>query len=155
MAERRAGERRCVVCGSDLGHRRGEPRTCGRAYGASSAASGRSSRAAATGPIELWGSAAHGPGRAAPLGGAHSPNSGTRFTRRARRVRRGVAARVAELLADREAGPQGYLSVDAAAQFLACPKSGIYALASAGRIPVHRDGSRLLFRASEPRAWVD
>jgi excisionase family DNA binding protein len=62
-----------------------------------------------------------------------------------------VAARVAELLADREAGPQGYLSVDAAAQFLACPKSGIYALASAGRIPVHRDGSRLLFRASEPR----
>jgi excisionase family DNA binding protein len=67
-----------------------------------------------------------------------------------------VAERVAALLAERlEPHAEGYMTVDQAADFIACPRSRIYALASAGRIPVHRDGSRLLFRASELRAWID
>lgn len=68
-----------------------------------------------------------------------------------------IASRVADLLAER-AGPSGegdgYLDVDGAATFLACPKSRIYSLVSAGRLPVHRDGSRLLFDRDELRAYV-
>lgn len=67
-----------------------------------------------------------------------------------------VAARAAELVAERlEPAPEPYLDVDGAAAYLACPKSRVYALASAGRIPVRRDGSRLLFRASELDAWLE
>jgi excisionase family DNA binding protein len=47
-----------------------------------------------------------------------------------------------------------WLAVDAAAAHLACPKSRLYALVSAGRIPFHKDGSRLLFRRDELDAWV-
>jgi len=67
-----------------------------------------------------------------------------------------VAQRAAELLAGRlDAGPERHLDVAGAAQHLACPASRIYALVSAGRIPVRRDGSRLLFRASELDDWLD
>lgn len=62
-----------------------------------------------------------------------------------------AAAIVAEQLAA-EAEP--WLDVDGAAAHLACGKSRIYALVSAKRIPVHRDGSRLLFRRTELDAWV-
>ena len=48
----------------------------------------------------------------------------------------------------------GYLDVIGAAEFLACPTSRIYALVSAKRIPVHRDGSRLLFDRGELRDYV-
>lgn len=66
-----------------------------------------------------------------------------------------IAERVAAILGDREA-PQaaGFLDVAGAAAFLACPKSRIYALVSAGRLPHHRDGSRLLFDAGELREFV-
>lgn len=67
-----------------------------------------------------------------------------------------IAERVAQLLAEREqpAEADGYLDVDGAAAFLACPKSRVYTLASCKRIPVERDGSRLLFKRSLLDAWV-
>ena len=63
-----------------------------------------------------------------------------------------VAARVAELLPDR---PEPYLDVEAAAEFLACKPPRIYDLVERGAVPVHRDGRRLLFRASELSAYFD
>ena len=69
-----------------------------------------------------------------------------------------LARRVAELLAERDQGAagylDGYLDVAGAAEFLACPPSRVYALTSAGRLPVHRDGSRLLFDRQELRDYV-
>jgi excisionase family DNA binding protein len=68
-----------------------------------------------------------------------------------------VAQRAAEILAERQGEPvadDGYLDVDGAAAFLACGKGRIYDLVSARRIPVHRDGSRLLFDRGELRRWV-
>jgi len=47
-----------------------------------------------------------------------------------------------------------WLDVHGAARHLTCPRSRIYALVSAGRIPHHRDGSRLLFRREELDDWV-
>ncbi len=70
-----------------------------------------------------------------------------------------LAVRVAELLAERDNGAtqsdDGYLDVTAAAAFLSCPTSRVYALVSAGRLPVHRDGSRLLFTRGELREYVN
>ncbi len=67
-----------------------------------------------------------------------------------------IADRVLERLADLDttADPGGYLDVAAAAEFLSCPTSRIYSLTSAGRLPVHRDGSRLLFDRGELREYV-
>jgi excisionase family DNA binding protein len=66
-----------------------------------------------------------------------------------------IAERAAALLADRQvAQPGGFLDVRGAADFLACPKSRIYALVSAGRLPHHHDGSRLLFDREELREYV-
>jgi len=64
-----------------------------------------------------------------------------------------VAERAAELLASR-VNVDEWLSVQEAAHYLRCPRSRIYALTSAKRIPHHHDGSRLLFRRSELDAWV-
>jgi excisionase family DNA binding protein len=69
-----------------------------------------------------------------------------------------IAVRAAEIVAERTdpADPDagGFLDVERAADFLACPKSRVYSLVSAGRIPHHRDGSRLLFDRTELRAYV-
>jgi excisionase family DNA binding protein len=63
-----------------------------------------------------------------------------------------IAERVLELIADRhQPEPDGFLDVAGAASYLACKPSWIYALVSAKRIPVHRDGSRLLFDRQELR----
>ena len=67
---------------------------------------------------------------------------------------------LAELVADRVAGagdegPEPWIDVEEAAAHLACPRSRIYALVSARRIPHERDGSRLLFRRSVLDAWVE
>ena len=48
----------------------------------------------------------------------------------------------------------GYLDVTGAAAYLACNKSRVYALVSAGRIPFYKDGSRLLFLPCELRSYV-
>lgn len=69
-----------------------------------------------------------------------------------------IATRAAELVAERNgAGDRtddGFLDVDGAAEFLACPKSRIYSLVSAKRIPFHKDGSRTLFDRGELREYV-
>jgi excisionase family DNA binding protein len=65
-----------------------------------------------------------------------------------------IAERAAQLVAERATNSDGFLDVDGAASFLACPKSRIYALVSAKRIPHYRDGSRLLFDRSELREFV-
>ena len=44
---------------------------------------------------------------------------------------------------------EGWLGVQGAARYLACPVSRIYDLVSLGRITPHRDGRRLLFRRSD------
>jgi excisionase family DNA binding protein len=67
-----------------------------------------------------------------------------------------VVERVLARLGDRgEVDAGGYLDATGAAAFLACPKSRIYALVSAGRIPHSKDGSRLLFDPTELRRYVD
>jgi excisionase family DNA binding protein len=67
-----------------------------------------------------------------------------------------LAERVGAILAERQVEePGGYLDVAAAAEFIACPTSRIYALVSANRIPHHRDGSRLLFDRQELRVYVN
>lgn len=66
-----------------------------------------------------------------------------------------VAARVAEILAERQgSAPEAWIGVEEAAAHLACGRSRVYALVSAGRIPFAKDGSRLLFRRSELDAWL-
>jgi excisionase family DNA binding protein len=40
------------------------------------------------------------------------------------------------------------------AAYIDAPRSRVYALASAGRIPVERDGSNLIARRSDLDAWV-
>jgi excisionase family DNA binding protein len=67
-----------------------------------------------------------------------------------------AAERAAELVAEGlEAKYEPWLDVKDAAAYIACPVSRIYALVSAGRIPHHRDGSRLLFRSKELDAWIE
>lgn len=67
-----------------------------------------------------------------------------------------IAHRAAQLVAEaRPATPEPWIGVVEAAGHLACPRSRIYALASAGRIPHRKDGSRLLFRPSELDRWLD
>lgn len=66
-----------------------------------------------------------------------------------------LAERIAERLSLTSSNASdGFLDVDGAAAFLACPRSRIYALVSARRIPHHRDGSRLLFDRAELRDFV-
>jgi hypothetical protein len=68
-----------------------------------------------------------------------------------------IAERAAELLAQRQsaATADGWLrGADKIAAHLDCPRSRVYALASARRIPIHRDGSALIARVAELDAWV-
>jgi excisionase family DNA binding protein len=66
-----------------------------------------------------------------------------------------IAERVVSLLSERvESEPERWIGVDQAAVHLACPKSRIYDLVSARRIPHERDGSRLLFRRADLDEWV-
>ena len=65
-----------------------------------------------------------------------------------------LAERLAPRLAVTAPAPERWLSVAEAAEHLSCPTSRIYSLASAGRIPCEREGSRLLFNRSELDDWV-
>lgn len=67
-----------------------------------------------------------------------------------------IAKRAAELVAEgRDASEdERFLDVAGAAALLACPRSRIYALVSARRLPHHHDGSRLLFDRRELREYV-
>jgi excisionase family DNA binding protein len=58
------------------------------------------------------------------------------------------------LIAGAPAGDGWLRGADAIAAHIGAPRSRVYALASAGRIPVHRDGSALLARRSELDEWL-
>jgi hypothetical protein len=69
--------------------------------------------------------------------------------------------RLAELLAPRlitkltaPVADRWLRGADQIAQHIDCPRSRVYALASAGRIPVQRDGSALIARTAELDAWL-
>jgi excisionase family DNA binding protein len=64
-----------------------------------------------------------------------------------------LAGRLASRLPAHQA-TSGWLGVTAAAEYLACPPSRLYALVSARRVPFCKDGSRLLFDRGELDAWV-
>ena len=69
-----------------------------------------------------------------------------------------LADKLAPLLVDRIAPPsngEGWLrGADEIAAYIGSPRSRVYALASARRIPVQRDGSALVARRSELDSWL-
>lgn len=68
-----------------------------------------------------------------------------------------IAERAAELVASRqgEAASGDWLrGADKIAAYIDSPRSRVYALVSAHRIPVHHDGSALIARRSELDAWL-
>ena len=68
-----------------------------------------------------------------------------------------IAERAAELMANRQsrASGDGWLrGADKIAAYIDAPRSRVYALVSARRIPVHHDGSALVARRSELDAWL-
>jgi excisionase family DNA binding protein len=67
-----------------------------------------------------------------------------------------IAERAAEILADRlAAGSEPWIDVEQAAEHLACKPRRIYELVAQRRVPVHRDGRRLLFRRSDLDAALE
>lgn len=67
-----------------------------------------------------------------------------------------IAAQVAAELSEAvPVGPEPYLTVDQAAEYLACPKSRVYELKKQGRIAHYRDGTRLLFTREDLDAALD
>jgi hypothetical protein len=68
-----------------------------------------------------------------------------------------IAERAAELIDERSkgAGEDGWLrGADRIAAYIDAPRSRVYALVSARRIPVHHDGSALIARRSELDRWL-
>jgi excisionase family DNA binding protein len=68
-----------------------------------------------------------------------------------------IAHRAAELLAEQSNEPteDGWLrGAERIAAYIDAPRSRVYALVSARRIPVHRDGSALIARRSELDQWL-
>jgi hypothetical protein len=69
-----------------------------------------------------------------------------------------LADKLAPLLMDRlapQASDDGWLrGADQIAAYIDSPRSRVYALASARRIPVQRDGSALVARRSELDSWL-
>jgi hypothetical protein len=68
-----------------------------------------------------------------------------------------IAERAAELIAQSrdETSEDGWLrGAEKIAAYIDSPRSRVYALASARRIPVHHDGSALIARRSELDHWL-
>ncbi|HEY0280156.1 MAG TPA: hypothetical protein VGC32_17975 [Solirubrobacterales bacterium] len=68
-----------------------------------------------------------------------------------------VARRTADLIAEQQAGRRedAWLrGADKIAAYIDCPRSRVYALTSARRIPIHRDGSALIAKRSELDRWL-
>lgn len=68
-----------------------------------------------------------------------------------------IARRAAELLSEQASASaeDGWLrGAERIAAYLDCPRSRVYALASARRIPIYRDGSALIARRSELDRWL-
>ena len=64
-----------------------------------------------------------------------------------------LARRVADLLEDRR--DDGFVDIDAAADFLGLSRAAVYHLVERDRVPHHRAGGRLLFDHRALRAWVE
>lgn len=66
-----------------------------------------------------------------------------------------IAERAAELLTGRGSPDDCWLrGANRIAAYIDCPRSRVYALVSARRIPVHHDGSALIARRSELDRWI-
>lgn len=68
-----------------------------------------------------------------------------------------IARRAAELVAEQSQAPaqDGWLrGAEKIAAYIDCPRSRVYALVSARRIPVHHDGSALVARRLELDQWL-
>lgn len=68
-----------------------------------------------------------------------------------------IAARAVELLRQSQKGgdeDRWLRGADKIAAYIDSPRSRVYALVSAGRIPVHHDGSALVARRSDLDAWL-
>ena len=66
-----------------------------------------------------------------------------------------IAQRAAELLAGRQNDEDGWLrGADKIAAYIDSPRSRVYALVSADRIPVHHDGSALIAHRAELDLWL-
>jgi hypothetical protein len=69
-----------------------------------------------------------------------------------------LADKLAPLLVDRigppTSGDRWLRGADQIARYIGSPRSRVYALASARRIPVQRDGSALVARRSELDSWL-
>jgi excisionase family DNA binding protein len=68
-----------------------------------------------------------------------------------------IAARAAELVAaDLTAGEtHPYMTVDQAAEYLACKPKRIYDLCSQRRVPFRKDGNRTLLRREDLDAYLE
>ena len=69
-----------------------------------------------------------------------------------------IAARAAELIgerSDRKEADAWLRGADKIAAYIDAPRSRVYALVSARRIPVHHDGSALIARRSELDEWLE
>lgn len=67
-----------------------------------------------------------------------------------------IAARAAELLREQAAttAPQRWLGSKAAASYLGCSVGRLHNLTSAGTIPHHHEGGRLIFSTRELDDWI-
>jgi hypothetical protein len=68
-----------------------------------------------------------------------------------------IAERAVELIGERSESEEsdGWLrGADKIAAYIDAPRSRVYALVSARRIPVHHDGSALIARRSELDRWL-
>jgi hypothetical protein len=68
-----------------------------------------------------------------------------------------IVERVAQLIGERSgpASEDGWLrGAERIAAYIDAPRSRVYALVSARRIPVHHDGSALIARRSELDRWL-
>jgi hypothetical protein len=67
-----------------------------------------------------------------------------------------IAERAAELVADQQKDADGgwLRGADKIAAYIDAPRSRVYGLVSARRIPVHHDGAALIARRSELDAWL-
>ena len=68
-----------------------------------------------------------------------------------------IARRAAELVAEQSSEPveDGWLrGAERIAAYIDAPRSRVYGLVSAKRIPVHHDGSALIARRSELDKWL-
>jgi hypothetical protein len=69
-----------------------------------------------------------------------------------------IAVRAVELMKEQSERPRedAWLrGADRIAAYIDAPRSRVYALASAHRIPVHHDGSALIARRSELDEWLE